>query len=94
MSKCPLFLSFLVIGGALLGGELRLPVTQAAGETPKDMLAAQIRSQGTACDRPLRATRDARRSRPDHEVWVLKCHKATHRIARYPDMAAKVEQLR
>ena len=94
VSKCPLFLSVLVIGGVLSGAEGWLSMARAAGETPKDMLAAQIRSQGIACDRPLRATRDAERSGPDHDVWILKCHNATYRIARYPDMAAKVEQLR
>jgi len=66
---------------------------QAAGETPKIMLAAQIRSQGFACDKPLTATRDAKRSKPDYEVWVLKCENARYRIGRYPDMAAKVTVL-
>jgi hypothetical protein len=93
-SRHPLFLTFLAIGCVLPRGELWLSVARAANETPKDALAAQIRSQGIACDRPLRATRDARRSRPDHEVWILKCDNATYRIARYPDMAAKIEQLR
>ena len=93
-SRYPLFLTFLVIGGGLLGGELWQSVAKAANETPKDMLAAQIRSQGIACDRPLRARRDVKQSRPDHDVWILKCNNATYRIARYPDMAAKVEQLR
>src|SRR5580704_15525485 len=67
---------------------------QAAGETPQDMLAAQIRLQGVACDKPLSAVRDAKRSKPDHEVWDLKCSNATYRISRFPDMAAQVEQLR
>ncbi|MGY8668249.1 hypothetical protein Q3C01_38595 [Bradyrhizobium sp. UFLA05-109] len=93
-SRYLLFLTFLVVVGVLSGGERWLSAAWAAGETPKDMLAAQIRSQGMACDRALRATRDAKRSGPDHEVWVLKCQNATYRIARYPDMAAKVEQLR
>jgi hypothetical protein len=75
-------------GGGLIG----LPA-HAAGETPKDMLAAQIRIQGAACGKALSAVRDARRSKPDHEVWVLKCSNATYRISRFPDMAAKVEQL-
>jgi hypothetical protein len=66
---------------------------QAAGETPQDMLAAQIRLQGVACDKPLSAVRDAKRSKPDHEVWDLKCSNATYRISRFPDMAAKVERL-
>jgi hypothetical protein len=66
----------------------------AAGETLRGMLAAQIRTQGVSCDKPLSAVKDARRSRPDHDVWVLKCSNATYRISRFPDMAAKVQRLR
>jgi len=66
---------------------------QAAGELPRDVLAAQIRMQGVACGKPLSAVRDAKRSRPDYAVWVLKCSNAIYRISRAPDMAAKVEQL-
>ena len=55
------------------------------------MLAAQIRSQGFACDDAQKATRDAKLSKPDYEVWVLTCKNATYRIGRYPDMAAKVD---
>jgi hypothetical protein len=58
------------------------------------MLAAQIRMQGVACDKPLSAVMDAKRSKPDHAVWVLKCSNATYRINRIPDLAAKVERLR
>ncbi len=65
----------------------------AVGETVRGMLAAQIRMQGFACDKPLGATRDAKRSRPDHDVWVLKCSNAVYRVSRYPDMAAKVVPL-
>ena len=65
-----------------------------AAETPQIMLAAQIRTQGFACDKPLGATRDAKRSKPDHDVWILKCSNATYRVSRAPDMAAKVEPLR
>jgi hypothetical protein len=68
--------------------------TPAAAETLRGMLAAQIRLQGFTCDKPLGAVRDAKRSRPDRAVWVLKCSNATYRIARAPDMAAKVEPLR
>ena len=67
---------------------------QAAGELPRDVLAAQIRIQGVACDKPLSAVRDAKRSRPDYAVWVLKCSNAIYRVGRAPDMAAKIEQLR
>jgi hypothetical protein len=74
------------------GGPIGSPA-QAAGETPRDVLAAQIRIQGVACDKPLSAVRDAKRSKPDHEVWVLKCSNATYRVSRFPDMAAKVGRL-
>jgi hypothetical protein len=81
----------------LVGGSARGLIgssAQAAGELPRDVLAAQIRIQGVACDKPLSAVRDAKRSRPDYAVWVLKCSNATYRISRAPDMAAKIEQLR
>src|SRR5258706_16445865 len=81
--------SILIVDG-LAGGLIGSPA-QAAEETPRDMLAAQIRMQGVACDKPLSAVRDAKRSKPDHEVWVLKCSNAAYRVSRFPDMAAKVE---
>jgi hypothetical protein len=64
---------------------------RAANETVQSMLAAQIRAQGYTCEKALGATRDAKRSRPDHEVWVLKCSNTSYRVSRVPDMAAKVE---
>ena len=69
------------------------PPAHTAAEKPQDMLAAQIRSQGFACDKALGAKRDAKRSKPDHAVWVLKCSNGTYRVSRAPDMAAQVEPL-
>ena len=66
----------------------------AKAETAKNMLAAQIRTQGFACNKPLRATRDTKLSRPNYAVWVLKCTNAIYRIGRYPNLAAKVEEIR
>src|SRR6476660_7784395 len=66
----------------------------AKAQTIASVLAAQIRSQGFACDEPQKATRDAKLSKPDYDVWVLTCKNATYRIGRYPDMAAKVEKLK
>jgi hypothetical protein len=85
-------LLFLIFA-AMPSGRFGLIAT-AAAETAKDMLAAQVRTQGVACDDPRRATRDAKRSKPDHEVWVLTCKNATYRVSRYPDMAAKIDRLR
>ena len=66
----------------------------AKAQTIASVLAAQIRSQGFACDEPQKATRDAKLSKPDYDVWVLTCKNATYRIGRYPDLAAKVEKLK
>lgn len=81
----------IILAGALASG---VASVQAAEETVQGMLAAQIRLQGFACDKPLAAARDAKRSRPDHAVWVLTCSNANYRVSRAPDMAAKVEPLR
>ena len=68
--------------------------TALAQETVQTMLAAQIRTQGFTCDKTLGAKKDAKRSKPDREVWVLRCSNATYRVGRAPDMAAKVEVIR
>ena len=65
----------------------------AKAETAKSKLAAQIRAQGFACDKPLHATRDVKLSKPNYAVWVLKCENATYRIGRYPNLIANVEKL-
>jgi hypothetical protein len=83
----------LVLGSTLLG-ELFQPGARAVAETPKEMLAAQVRTQGIVCDNPKRAVRDAKRSRPDHEVWILTCENATYRVGRYPDLAATIKRIR
>jgi hypothetical protein len=62
-------------------------------ESPKDDIAAQIRSQGYACDQPQSATRDAQASTPDEEVWLLRCEGASYRVRLISDMAAQVERI-
>jgi hypothetical protein len=89
-----LFSPVLVLVGAPSAYERSGSVARAAEETPKEMLAAQVRAQGVICDKPERAVRDAKQPKPDHEVWNLTCGNATYRFSRYPDLAAKVERLR
>jgi hypothetical protein len=67
--------------------------TPVAAETLQSMLAVAIRAEGFTCDKPLRAARDAKRSRPDRSVWVLQCSNAVYRVTRSPDIAPKVEPL-
>ena len=66
----------------------------AKAQTIASVLAAQIRSQGFACDEAQKATRDAKLSKPDYDVWVLTCKNGPYRIGRYPDLAANVEKLK
>lgn len=88
--RCTLVLASLLVGAvtAQIGS-----VAYAAGDSPKDVIAAQIRLQGFTCDHPRRAVQDKKKSRADHEVWVLTCENATYRFSRYPDMEAKVDVL-
>ncbi|MBR0872172.1 hypothetical protein JQ633_17535 [Bradyrhizobium tropiciagri] len=81
-------LAFVVlVGGGLTGSTAR------ADETLPDLLAIQLRSQGYACDKPLKAERDDKLSKPDDEAWTLTCSNATYRVRRVPDLAAKVEKI-
>jgi hypothetical protein len=84
----------LSIAAFLISGPAVRAQQPSGMETLQGMLAAQIRSQGFTCEKPLGAVRDAKRSKPDREVWTLRCSNASYRISRAPDMAAKVEQLR
>jgi hypothetical protein len=85
---------FLALAGMTLVEQRFGLIARAAAETVKGMLAAQVRTQGIVCDKPQRAVRDAKRSKPDHDVWILTCENATYRISRYPDLEAKVVRLR
>jgi hypothetical protein len=80
----------LLIATALSSPRAR---AQQIQETPQTMLSAQIRLQGYSCDKALGAVRSKKRSRPDLDVWVLRCSNATYRVTRAPDMAAKVQPL-
>jgi len=62
-------------------------------QSPKDDIAAQIRAQGYACDQPQSATRDVQASKPDEEVWLLRCEGASYRVRLIPDMAPRVERI-
>ncbi|MGY2804689.1 hypothetical protein ACVIHI_001000 [Bradyrhizobium sp. USDA 4524] len=62
-------------------------------ETLQGMLATQLRAQGYPCDKPLKAERDDKLSKPDNEAWTLTCSNATYRVSRVPDLAAKVEKI-
>jgi hypothetical protein len=77
----------------LLGAGGAAIAAGAPGEDTQNILAAQLRDQGYACDRPQSAERDVQASTPDEAVWVVQCENARYRMRLDPDMAAKVERL-
>lgn len=64
-----------------------------AKEKSKDIIAVQIRKQGFACNKPQSAEHDTEASKPDAEVWTLKCEGVTYKVKLIPNMAATVEKL-
>jgi hypothetical protein len=60
-------------------------------ETPKDIIASLIRSQGYACDSP----QSAELASEAHEVvWMLDCQNASYRVTIIPGMGdAKVDKV-
>jgi hypothetical protein len=84
------------LGGALALNALDASLTkeaQAQTESTASIIAAQIRKQGFACEKPNGADRDAATSRPNTPVWILDCGNATYRVELVPKTAAKVEKL-
>jgi hypothetical protein len=82
------FFAFFVMAtamGGLLPGK--------AQEGPKDIIAAQIRSQGFACDSPQSAEQDKEASAANATVWTLRCQNASYRVTLIPNLAAKVEKV-
>jgi hypothetical protein len=83
----------LSTGGIICGGIGLIPVTAAAEETQKEIIAAQIRMQGYSCDKPISAKSEPQLSKPNEAVWILKCENSVYRVRLIPDMAATVERI-
>ncbi len=88
-------------GSAVFGALVVLAATPSVAQqkgatdevTPAESLAAQLRTQGFPCDRPVTAERDAARSKPDEAVWIVRCANASYRMRPIPDMAAVVSPI-
>ena len=79
---------------AVAAAAVCLPGAVMAQESPKDIIAARIRMQGYACDKPISAERDPALSKPDEPVWLLKCENHSYQVQLIPDMAAKVSPIK
>jgi hypothetical protein len=77
-----------------VGLGILLAAHPARSETPANIIAAQLRMQGYACEDPVDATRDRKASKPNVTVWTLRCKNAAYRVQLIPDMAAHVTQLK
>ena len=77
----------------LLGAGCIAIAAESPGQDSENVLAAQLRDQGYACDQPKSAEQDIQASKPDEEVWIVQCENARYRMRLHPDMAAEVEQL-
>jgi hypothetical protein len=76
---------------SIVSGAILASTPAPAQETPSDIIAAHVRTQGYTCDKALDAQRDASASQPNEAVWMLRCSNATYRVRLVPDMAAQVE---
>jgi hypothetical protein len=82
----------LAVAG-LLGAGCAAMAAGPSGDDPQNVLAAQLRDQGYACNQPQSAERDVQASTPDEAVWIVQCENDKYRVRLVPDMAAKVERL-
>jgi len=80
-----LMLACLVCGAA--------SIARAQLETPVDIVATQVRSQGHACINPSSAELREGESAPDRTVYVLACEGVSYRVTLIPDEAAIIEKL-
>lgn len=80
-------------GSVLAGDGLIKLIGNAAAAEPKEVISAQIRKQGFACDRPVSAEPDRERSKANETVWLLNCGNATYRVRLIPRRAAGVERI-
>lgn len=65
----------------------------AQQEAPLEILAVRVREQGHPCEKPIKAERDERASKPLSTVWFLQCSNARYRLVLHPDMGADIEVL-
>jgi hypothetical protein len=65
----------------------------ATDKAAADLVAAQLREQGYACEDPASAKRDPDSADAYGAIWIVSCKNASYRVQLVPDMAAEVEQI-
>ena len=93
-TKLPILAAAVAILQALPQANLDTRGSVRAQEPPPlQIVADQVRDQGSSCDKALTVKRDPTYSRPDEPVWILECDNASYRVRFIPGMAAKVDRL-
>jgi hypothetical protein len=79
---------------ALLSAGALLPAAATAQqEDAKEVLAVRVREQNHPCNTPVKAERDAARSKAHDAVWHLRCDNADYRLRLRMDMGAEITRL-
>lgn len=82
-----------VVSAIAVGSYASSAFADSGLEPPMDLLAAQLRTQGYACDHPDSAHLDKDASKPNGKVWIVACKGVHYRMTVVPDLAAKIEKL-
>jgi len=85
--------SFTATGALALVCIVCSAMVSVAQDTPKEIIAAQVRSQGFACNEAVSAERLEAESSPNETVYLLKCESATYRVVLVPDQAAVITKV-
>lgn len=65
----------------------------SARESPAEIIAPHVRTQGYTCINAKSAHHVPEMSRPHEQVWILHCDNASYLVRLIPDLAAHVERL-
>jgi len=70
-----------------------ITTVSAADDPAAGIIAVQIREQGFPCNEAQSARHDLEASRPNEQVWILRCSNAAYRVRLVPNMAANVQRI-
>jgi hypothetical protein len=93
MSRHPSASLWIIAAMLCAGAACAQDTAPVQEESPRDIVADTVRSQGYPCDQPERATRDEAASLPDQAAWVLECANARYWVRYDNDEPAEIRQL-
>ncbi|TGQ38478.1 hypothetical protein [Mesorhizobium sp. M00.F.Ca.ET.216.01.1.1] len=88
--KAEWFWLSVIATGVLASAYLAVPAAAQEQRGAATIVAAKVRSQGFACNKPSSAKRIAAESAPNMPVYLLSCDVVTYHVVLIPDQAAIV----